>query len=68
VPNKKLNIPDDNINVHNINNVTPRQVKFCDLIGSNEAKMALHENIVIPMTMEEKDKKEIFTGIRAGKC
>jgi hypothetical protein len=39
---------------------------FSDIIGNDTTKQALYENIVLPLTLSVKIKRQIFAGIRGG--
>lgn len=40
-------------------------MNFQEIIGSTEAKQALYENVILPLTLKESSKKKLFTGIRS---
>ena len=41
-------------------------VRFSDIIGNEDAKQALHENVILPLCLDYAQKKKLFSGIRAG--
>jgi ATP-dependent Zn protease len=42
------------------------KVKFSDIIGCDDAKQSLFENIVLPLTMNKSHRSILFAGIRGG--
>eukprot|EP01041_Mallomonas_annulata_P012929 gene12929-27274_t len=47
-----------------------REIYFDDIIGSDFAKQALHENVILPLTIDKNLRNKIFNGIRGatGNC
>lgn len=43
-----------------------RIVTFDNIIGSNDAKLALYENLILPLSMSATDRKKIFQGVLSG--
>lgn len=41
-------------------------ITFDSIIGSPEAKLALYENLILPLSMSSVDRRKIFQGVLAG--
>jgi transcriptional regulator with AAA-type ATPase domain len=44
----------------------PSEFTFASIIGSTDAKQALYENVVLPLSITESARRQIFRGIRSG--
>lgn len=47
-----------------VSELTP--LTFASIIGSTDAKQSLYENVVLPLSISESARKQIFRGIRSG--
>ena len=43
-----------------------RLVTFDNIIGSQDAKLALYENLILPLSMSAADRRRVFQGVLAG--
>lgn len=43
-----------------------RLITFDSIIGSHDAKLALYENLILPLSLSARDRKKIFQGVLAG--
>ena len=43
-----------------------REVTFSSIIGSDDAKQSLFENVILPLSMSEDKRMQIFRGVRSG--
>ena len=41
-------------------------LRFSDIIGCQQAKSSLRENVILPLTLDKKIRRTIFRGIRSG--
>jgi SpoVK/Ycf46/Vps4 family AAA+-type ATPase len=43
-----------------------RLITFDSIIGSQDAKLSLYENLILPLSMTTKDRNKIFQGVLSG--